>query len=391
MLSTLILRLLTRWADRLAEAEAQSPQPEPATTGPDAPRDMGEGHPQDDAAWVYPRVSRAAMGCLFEILLAGHDREALVGAANDALDEIERLDRQMSHYRADSDIARLNAHASSQWVRLEPRLYLLLRWCAELSASTGGAFDITAGPLVKAWGFHEGKPRVPDAQEIQDLLASVGSHRLVFDDEEQLVWFSQPGMEVELGAVGKGYALDEAAQRLRFYGVSAALLHGGQSTIYALGAPPDKPGWELVLKDPADRSTPIATVCLRDQAISTSGNYEQYFQHEGRRYCHILDPRTGQPVEGMLSVWVIAPLAKDTDALSTAFFVMGPEATEEFCARHPNLGVVMAEEAAGGTRVRHFGRIPIAGSSDPQEVKGTAAHRAPPSDPAARPGAPDAP
>ena len=358
MISTLILRLLTRWADRLADTDTPPAAPPPPLHESNAPAVPTPSPRDPEPEWVYPRVSRAAMGCLFEIYLAGHNRDALVGAANDALDEIERLDRQLSHYKPDSDIARLNAHASNQWVRLEPRLYLLLRRCADLSAQTGGALDITAAPLIRAWGFHEGKFRVPSPQEIQELLPRVGSHRIVFDDEEQLVWFSTPGMEVQLGAVGKGYALDEAAERLRFYGVRAALLHGGQSSIYALGAPPQAEGWEFVLKDPRDRATPIETVLLRDQALSTSGNYEQFFEHEGKRYCHIVDPRSGWPVQGMLSVWVIAPTAMEADALSTAFFVLGREGTEEFCRLHPNLGVIMVEEEAEGVRVSRFGRIP---------------------------------
>ncbi|MGC8666572.1 MAG: FAD:protein FMN transferase [Chthonomonadales bacterium] len=363
MLSTFIVRLLARWAERLADAD---PQRLPTPPSPDecgSPPAQTPMEPEQDPDWVYPRVSRAAMGSLFEIYLAGHDREALVGAANEALDEIERLDRQLSHYRMDSDIARMNAHASRQWVRLEPRLYLLLKRCAELSAQTHGAFDITAAPLVKAWGFHEGTGRVPSSKEIEELLSRVGAHRIVFDDEEQLIWFSSPGMEVELGAVGKGYALDEAAERLRFYGVGAALLHGGQSTIYAHGAPPGEDGWEFVLKDPRDRATPIDTVCLRDQAISTSGCYEQFLEIDGKRYCHILDPRSGEPVEGMLSVWVIAPSAMEADALSTAFFVMGRDATEEFCRLHPNLGVIMVTEQGDGIAVSRLGCIPAAGSN----------------------------
>lgn len=341
---------------------------------------------------VTPRVQREAMGSLFEIYLAGTDREALVGAGEQALDEIERLDRQLSHYKMDSDVSRLNAHAGSQWVRLEPRMYQLLKRCAEIRRETDGAFDITLGPLIKAWGFYRGEGRVPSDEELDELMGQVGLESVEFDDEDQLVRFSSPGMEINLGAVGKGYAIDEAVEILKMYGVSSAVVHGGQSSIYALGTLPveeekrrrgegqtsfsdqlsviscQSPGpnaqrptpntqecWPFEIKDPRDMETVLETVFLRDEAISTSGSYEQFFEMDGVRYSHILDPRRGRPVQGMLSVSVIGPSAAETDALSTAFFVLGRENTEEFCRARPNLRVIMIEERGDDIEVTRIG------------------------------------
>jgi FAD:protein FMN transferase len=301
-------------------------------------------------------AARAAMGCLFEIYLHGDDRERLEGAAEEALAEIERLDQQLSHYRSDSDTARINALAASEWVRVEPALYRLLERCVAFSQITEGAFDITTGPLEKAWGFYRGEGRVPPDDEIAALLSRTGMQHVQLDPGRSAVRFASPGMELTFGAVGKGYALEAAAMILHFYDVKSAVLHAGQSTIYAMGAPPGAEGWEFTLRDPRDRETPLKTVLLRDQAISTSGDYEQFFEADGVRYSHIIDPRTGRPVQGMHSVWVIDSSATWTDALSTASFVLGPEWTREHCRHSPELQVVMVHSSSDGegVQVNHF-------------------------------------
>lgn len=342
--------------ENLAEPDKQ---PETRKTevefAPDQVVDNSKSAIVDDRDAVYPRVQRPAMGSLFEIYLAGRDRDLLETAGNAALDEVERLERQLSHYLAESDIARLNAQATEHWVRLEPRLYELIKECVRVSEETEGAFDITSAPLVKAWGFHDGNHRVPTDDEIATLLGSVGSRHLNLDDDDCLVNFGVHGMELTLGAVGKGYAIDEAARTLTFYGVRSALLHGGQSTIYALGAAPDDNGWSFDIKDPIDKETIVEKVLLRDEALSTSGNYEQYFEHDGTRYTHIIDPLTGIPVEGIVSVSVICKSAMMSDALSTAFFVLGLEKTREYCAKHEGIRVIMIEVSDNVTTVTRIG------------------------------------
>ncbi len=386
MLHLLLGRALMRWLDKISEGPSQAPPPnqpdsveEPVATH-DEPTEEPAADPLD---WVYPKVQRRAMGSMFEIYLAGTDREAMLAGGEEALDEVERLERQLSHYRDDSDVARLNIHAKEQWVRLEPRLYELLKRCKELSTATDGAFDITAGPLVKAWGFFKGEGRIPSESELSEILNNLGTERILFDDEDHLVYFTNPKLEINLGAIGKGFAVDVAARTLHFFGVDHAVIHGGQSTIYALGEPPsDYPteipgpevtndetespshipqhsslpvGWPFEIKDPRDRETVLETVYLKDEALSTSGNYEQFFEVDGKRYTHIIDPRTGMPVQGMMSVSVIADNAADSDALSTAFFVMGREATEEYCQAHPNIRVIMVEESSADIAVTKIG------------------------------------
>jgi thiamine biosynthesis lipoprotein len=365
MFSSLFGRAFMRWLEKLAEEEPQEPcgddyrpgpapevalaQPVPLGSAPSDQQDAVSDRQNAVSEWIFPRVQRAAMGSLFEIYLAGRERETLVGAAQEALEEIERLERQLSHYREDSDISRLNLHAPQQWVRLEPRLYHLLKRCAALHMETDGAFDITTDPLTRLWGFHRGEGRVPSEGEIRAALENVGMYRVLFEDEDHLVRFTAPQLSLNLGAIGKGYAVDAAVETLRFYNLSRAVVHGGQSTIYALGAPPDDDAWEFTLRDPRDHQTPVETVRLRDQAISTSGGYEQFFEVEGVRYSHILDPLTGYPAQGALSVSVIASSAADSDALSTAFFVLGAEGAQDYCRAHPEIRVIMMQEQADQT------------------------------------------
>ncbi len=360
MFNLIVGRMLWRWLSQLESAaktneDTANPDSGPSTHSDLTTHDSRLTTPEPPPSWHYPRVQRPAMGCLYEIYLAGTDRETLVGAAEEALNDVERLDRQLSHYKDDSDVARLNAHAATHWVRLEPRMYALLKRCAEIHSQTGGAFDITLGPLIKAWGFYRGEGRIPSDKEIEEVMQRIGMDRVLFDDSDDLVHFTAPGMEINLGAIGKGYAIDQAAETLRTFNVNRAVLHGGQSSIYALGAPPDREGWEFSIKDPRDRETVLETVLLRNEAISTSGSYEQFFEVDGARYSHILDPRTGRPTTGMLSVSVIAESATDTDALSTAFFVMGREATEEFCRTHPDLRVIIVEESNDDILVTRIG------------------------------------
>ena len=383
LFNLLIGQALRRWLRNMEAAERGGDVPSPQIPREHEPvvREVDEYSLAADSVatkpavepeseeWVFPTVQRTAMGSLWEIYLVGTDREQLVAAADEGLDEIERLDRQLSHYKDDSDISRLNAHAGEQWVRLEPKLYFLLKRCVELSEMTGGAFDITSGPLTKAWGFFKGEKRIPPEDEVAAVMENVGAQRILFDDENWLVYFTRPEMEINLGAIGKGYAIDEAVKTLRSFNVQNAVLHGGQSTIYAMGSPPEpvsseleddfSPGWLFDIKDPRDRETVIQSVYLYDEALSTSGSYEDFFEVDGVRYSHIIDPRSGYPAKGMLSVSVIAPNAADSDALSTAFFVMGVGAAEEFCKSHPELRVIIVESVAeGDIRVTRIGFDP---------------------------------
>jgi FAD:protein FMN transferase len=281
---------------------------------------------------------RMSMGSAFEIVAyddgteAG--RDALPGALEAALDEVDRIDRLMSHYKPESPLSRLNREAAPGPVRVEPELFAFLAECLRYSRESDGAFDVTVGPLMKAWGFFRGEGRLPKDEEIADVRARVGYRHVILDQTNRTVRFARPGVELDLGGIGKGYAVDRAVGVLRAGGVSAALVSSGGSTTYGMGAPPGERGWTVSVADPLRTSRTAMTVLLRDQALSVSGSYEKSFEVDGVRYSHIMDPRTGRPVQGMLSVAVLAPTGTQGDALDNVLFVQGPARGRATVARH---------------------------------------------------------
>ncbi len=290
------------------------------------------------------RFGRRAMACEFQVYLRAEQRFGAVEAATESLDLIERLEDQLTIYRPHSELSRINQEAGRQPCRVEKRLFELFCRCLAWHAATGGAFDITAGSLVKLWGFHTRSGRYPAAEEISQTMQRVGSQYLELDLEATSIRFTRPGMELNLGSVGKGYALDRCDEVLAAAGVSDFLIHGGHSSILARGSRADAeeeaPGWRVALRHPLRNERRLALLRLGDRALGTSGCGQQYFYHRGQRYGHVLDPRRGTPADGVLSATVLAPTAAEADALATAFFVLGPEPTREFCQARADLGVV---------------------------------------------------
>jgi thiamine biosynthesis lipoprotein len=269
--------------------------------------------------------SRPAMGTSFEVYLYAPNRERASELFEAAFDEIERVEAALSNYRSSSELSRINASAADAPVVTDPEVFALLERAFVYSGESDGAFDVTVGKLMKAWGFFRDAGHYPSGEELDRAREQTGWQRVRLDKRTRSVLFLAPGIELDLGGIGKGYALDCVARVLREAGVKAALISSGSSSIYAIGAPPGKTGWPVRVSDPLDRTRTLSTILLNDQSLSTSGNYEKFFQLNGRTYCHIMDPRTGRPVEGTLQTSVIASEATDSDALSTAAFVMGPE------------------------------------------------------------------
>lgn len=268
------------------------------------------------------------MATRFELVLSGDDPARLRSAGEEALHEIEALDSQLSFYRPDSDISRINAHASLEPVRVEPRLFALLRRATELSELTDGAFDITIAPLMRAWGLLRGQGRVPSRSEIESALAQVGIRHMALSEADFTIRFQRDGMQIDLGAIGKGYAIERAVEVLTECGVSSALIHGGTSTIYAMGAPDDADAWQVAIHDPVSQSALPDPLGLRDCSLSVSAVQGKSFMSDGRQYGHVIDPRTGEPTSAALLAAIWGPSPTDADALSTALLVLG----EPWCA-----------------------------------------------------------
>ena len=232
--------------------------------------------------------------------------------------------------------------AAEAEVPVEERLFQLLLAAERLTRETSGAFDVTAGPLIKAWGFFRRQGRVPTPSERQAALDCVGMRYVELNAESRTVRFRKPGVEINLGSIGKGYALDRSAEFLRTHGVGNALLHGGGSSVLALGAQPgDAGGWPIGIRHPWAETKRLGQVHLHDRALGTSAATHQHFEYNKRKLGHLLDPRTGQPAEGMASASALAGTAAEADALATAFFVLGLEKSRLFCQTHPSVGAVV--------------------------------------------------
>ncbi|NIR00561.1 MAG: FAD:protein FMN transferase [Gemmatimonadales bacterium] len=265
------------------------------------------------------------MGTTVEVFLYASTRDRAAELFEAAFQEIERVEEALSTYRSTSEISRINTTAAHRPVVTDPEVFSLIVRALEYGRRTGGAFDITVGPLVKAWGFFRGDGHYPSADALSEARARVGWQHVALDKAQRTIRFLTPGLELDMGGIGKGFALDRAARVLRRHGVDSALLGAGQSSYVAIGAPPDARGWPITVPSPHHPARALSSIQLRDQALSTSGSDRQYFELDGRRYSHIIDPRTGMPVTGMVQVTVIAPTATDSDALSTALFVLGRE------------------------------------------------------------------
>ncbi len=283
------------------------------------------------------------MACEFEVLLNAGQYSDGAQMAVAALDLVEQLEDQMTVFRPQSEISRLNGTACEQDVEVEPRLFELLRVAKVLHARTAGAYDITSGPLSKTWGFYRRVGKMPSDDDLAETMSKVGSQYLRLDESRLTVRFLNVGMEINLGSIGKGYALDRCAELLEAHGVSDFVVHGGQSSVLARGSRgrAGGEGWWVGLRNPLRPTEQLGEIRLRNRALGTSGTGTQFFYHEGRRYGHILDPRTGRPGEGMLSTTVLAPTGAEADALSTAFFVMGMEPALAYCQEHEHLSAIL--------------------------------------------------
>ncbi|OAI54936.1 hypothetical protein AYO44_14010 [Planctomycetaceae bacterium SCGC AG-212-F19] len=294
------------------------------------------------------RFGRRAMAATFEVILSYAVAEAM-SLAEAGLDEIGRLEEQLTVFHDHSEVSRLNREAAHRPVVVEDRLFALFQRAAKLNSETEGAFDITTGALTtKAWGFYRRQGRVPTPEELAEARQRVGMQHVLLDSERRSVRYARPGLEINLGSIGKGYALDRAAALLRdHFGLNHALLHGGQSSVLAVGSEPgSNTGWHVGIRHPLQRDQRLAVVRVRDRGLATSGAIFQNLEYNGRKLGHILDPRTGWPVEGIASATAIAPTAAEADALSTAFFILGVERAREYCAGHPGTAAVLLPAGA---------------------------------------------
>ena len=313
-------------------------------------------------------VGRDAMACRFEVVFnAGEVLDATeLGLA--ALDLVDAIEDRITVYRDSSELARLNATAPQGWQPVAADLVALLAHARSLHARTAGGFDPAAGSLVRAWGFLRRQGRTPDAPTLAAARAAAGMEHVEIDEVSGRVRFTRPGLELNLGAIGKGWALDAVIGMLTAAGVVSVLVHGGSSSVRAIGvqgpALPGRRGWRVGIRHPLRPGRRLATVTLVDAALGTSGSGTQFFVDRGRRLGHILDPRSGLPAEGVLSSTVIAPRAADADALSTALYALGPAGLERIAPAGGDCAAVLVVPARNSANVRV-----LTANLDPQLVE----------------------
>jgi thiamine biosynthesis lipoprotein len=281
------------------------------------------------------------MACEWEVLLNYHEQAIGTPPALAALDLVEELEAQLTIYRDTSEVSLLNKLAAEQAIIVEVRLFQLLELAHRLWRETGGAYDITSGPLTKVWGFYQRQGRLPSEEEIAGALAKVGMQYVLLDPAAHRVQFTKSGIELNLGSIGKGYTLDRLAEIFDSANVSNYLLHGGNSSVLARGGQGTSNCWWVGVRDPLRSERRLFEVAARNRALGTSGAAVQFFIHRGQRYGHIIDPRSGWPARGLLSVTVLAATAAEADALATAFYVLGLEGSREYLAAHPEIAALL--------------------------------------------------
>ena len=337
--------------------------------------------------------SRRAMACDFELFFNLNQYDQSGNAAGAAFELIDRLESQLSVYREDSEVSLMNRTAGESPFTPSPVVRDLLTRSIELHKTTDGAFDVTSTPLSDVWGFSRREPKVPTEEEIIAALRLVTTDHISFVDDE--VRFDVAGLSVNFNSIGKGYAVDRAAETIQAKWVDDFVIHGGQSSVAARGsewtaddstspeqsarpvpadseeakAEPgsdstesvegsldDNPGWKVGLSHPFVPGHRLAEFTLHNQSLSTSGTARQGFFHKGRRYGHLLDPRTGWPTDHFLSATAICDSTALSDALATAFFVMSLNEVEVFCDRHPEAAAVLVvpKSKSGGVTIETF-------------------------------------
>jgi thiamine biosynthesis lipoprotein len=293
------------------------------------------------------RDYRYVMGTSVEVEAFGGDAHIRETAVDDAFGVFDEIDRLMSNYRDDSELVLVNRDAATRAVPVSDPLFQVLAAAERVSRASDGAFDITVGPLVRLWGFHDKRPHVPSREELDHLAPVVSYRNVLLDRSTRTVRFARPGVEIDLGGIAKGFAVEVAANVLRQHGLAGFIDAGGNQ--YLLGTPPGKPSWTVGIKDPDAPDRLLGVVDAHEGSISTSSDDSDFLVANGKRYGHVLDPRTLTPSSASLSVTIVARDATLADALSKAAFILGPRDGLALLDTFPETAGVIAYRRSNGS------------------------------------------
>lgn len=289
------------------------------------------------------KETRALMDTFCEISCYDDNKDAIVSAIDAAFKEMERIEKVFSKFNENSEVSNINALAGLEKISASEEVFKLIERSVYYSRISDGAFDITIAPLMEAWGFVRRNKTIPDKGTIENALKGVGYKNIELDPKGMSIKFLNRKTKIDFGGVAKGYAVDRARDILAAHGIKNGLVNLG-GNMFALGYAPGNKKWKIGVEDPVNKGKLLRSFELKDKAISTSGNYERFFEIEGERYSHIINPVTGEPCRGIVSVTVIADSAEEADALSTAIFVMGEEKGINLAKSIKGIKVLMLKE-----------------------------------------------
>ncbi len=281
------------------------------------------------------RFSHNAMATVFEIIIIHEDTQYAGQTAQTAFDELDKLEQQLSRFVENSDISQINNLPANQPLVLGLPAFECLRLGISLYERTDGAFDTTVGSLMDCWLGEDKTLLTPSEEKLQQARRRTGSHLIKLDETGHTIQLLDGPVQIDLGGIAKGYAIDKMAELLNEWSIETALINGGGSSVLAIGAPGNTKGWHVTLSNPPDYEQVLADLYLRDRAVAGSGLLKGP---------HIINPHTAEPAEGGKAAWASAPDAAIADALSTAFMIMSPDQIEQYCWNHHDILVMVVSE-----------------------------------------------
>jgi len=310
------------------------------------------------AAWSQDKVFKRQlilMGTAFEISVVEDRADSLRAQADiqAAIDEIRRIERLISSWDPHSQTSEINRNAGIKPVKVDKELFDLIKRSIAISRLTDGAFDITYASMDKIWRFDGSMKHMPSEEEIKKSVEKVGYQNIVLDEQNHTVFLKKKGMKIGFGGIGKGYAADKAKQLLIRRGVKAGIINAS-GDLNTWGAAPDGKPWTVAIINPMNKHKAFAYVPISNRAVATSGDYEKYVVFNGIRYAHIINPKTGYPTTGVISVSVFSPSAELSDALATAVFVMGVDVGIDRINQMPGVECIVIDDQGGIHTSKHI-------------------------------------